>query len=783
MTALAGQPLRYLIARDSDAGVTGMVTVIGYGADSLPVGGAGYINCRVENGGRRDGILYIDPPDDIEREYGEPAIVFTTLSFWDNFDPQVAKWKRLGAPAVEIDNLDTYDVAAALKMFDQVAKASIGVLVKNAAIVDGDQKALLAHPAAAMVIVEQDCGTPAAYEALRRAAGKPDMPIRFVAYGEGRPWAQQVAQQIKAAGYTDMAVTYSPDGEYGSVEHILLPTASTSHASDDMAYSLTWLADVLRAAGLKVVETEGWKSRGRGDMGSVKGVVCHHTGTPRSSGNMPTLNVLIEGRSDLAGPLSQLGLGYDGTYYCVGAGLCNHAGPGGWRGLSGNGNVIGIEAENPGDGQWPAVQVEAYIRGVAAICKHLGISSSMVCGHKEWTSRKDDPAGIDMGDFRQKVQQLLDGGSIQPLPDTPQNRPVLGKGDSGTWVETLQKLIGVKVDGDFGPDTDAAVRAYQATRGLKVDGLVGPNTWGALMANAPAIQPAPTASGKASWYGQYDGKYRWRDSGDAPNSNALGVPDDAQGVSFPQANGTIGQWFAITGPEGLTTIEQQTEHGPAAWTGKSIDIHAACAERHGYSPHNIPNSPNPFPTPSIWSWRKVPAPAAVAGLSPQQQAVKWRDLRASASAEPQEPSNPPSEGNEPPVVVPRASEPVSVEQAIDRVQAELDATQSALNTLKESIRMAQQPAQPQIDLTAIVNLVQQLPQIIAAIQQIVTVMQTLGPILSIFGLKLPSVTAVPDQPKTSGVSGATVGAAGAGVGIGGLIGAVLTALLSGKVPQ
>ena len=39
-----------------------------------------------------------------------------------------------------------------------------------------------------------------------------------------------------------------------------------------------WLADVLRAEGIKVVEYPGWKDRGHGDMGTIWGVVAHHTG-------------------------------------------------------------------------------------------------------------------------------------------------------------------------------------------------------------------------------------------------------------------------------------------------------------------------------------------------------------------------------------------------------------------------------------------------------------------------------------------------------------------------
>ena len=44
-----------------------------------------------------------------------------------------------------------------------------------------------------------------------------------------------------------------------------------------MAFALTWLPKVLLDAGLKVAEVDGWKDRGRSEMGQVKGVICHHT--------------------------------------------------------------------------------------------------------------------------------------------------------------------------------------------------------------------------------------------------------------------------------------------------------------------------------------------------------------------------------------------------------------------------------------------------------------------------------------------------------------------------
>ena len=148
-----------------------------------------------------------------------------------------------------------------------------------------------------------------------------------------------------------------------------------------MTYSLTWLAQVLAAAGLKVAEQPGWTTRGLGDVGPTKGVLCHHTAGPLT-GDMPSLGVVTNGRTGqnpLRGPLAQLCLGRDGAFYVVAAGFANHAGPGNWKGVTtGNTNFIGIEAENTGlaDDPWPAAQMDAYGRGVAAILKHIGLDQT-----------------------------------------------------------------------------------------------------------------------------------------------------------------------------------------------------------------------------------------------------------------------------------------------------------------------------------------------------------------------------------------------------------------------
>jgi hypothetical protein len=186
---------------------------------------------------------------------------------------------------------------------------------------------------------------------------------------------------------------------------------------------LLWLPRVLREAGLNVIEVKGWQRRGMRDLSVVKGIVAHHTASARGK-NMPSLDVVTRGRSDLRGPLSQLVLGRDGTYAVVAAGTANHAGRGAWpfykAGIppgSANKWTIGIEAENMGTGKepWPEVQLDAYKRGVAAICKHLGLDPAYaVVGHKEYApSRKPDPVLIDMGQFRKDVALLMkeEGGS------------------------------------------------------------------------------------------------------------------------------------------------------------------------------------------------------------------------------------------------------------------------------------------------------------------------------------------------------------------------------------
>lgn len=268
-----------------------------------------------------------------------------------------------------------------------------------------------------------------------------------------------------------------------------------------MTFSLTWLPKVLRDAGLKVEEVNGWQTRGLGDVGQIKGVLCHHTAGSKQ-GNAGSLDIVTNGRPDLRGPLSQLVLGRDGIFYVVAAGRSNHAGTGNWPGVGingGNRHLIGIEAENTGlenDNPWPAVQMDAYAKGCAAILNRIGAPAAMCLGHLEYApNRKSDPS-FSVGNrqerlkameaFRARVAQLMASpGVAAPRDDTsqPVHRPTLRRGSSGEDVKTLQKALGftsAAIDGDFSAKTEAAVKQKQQAAHIVADGIVGAQTWALL---------------------------------------------------------------------------------------------------------------------------------------------------------------------------------------------------------------------------------------------------------------------------------------------------------------
>ncbi|GAA1407337.1 golvesin C-terminal-like domain-containing protein [Catellatospora coxensis] len=196
--------------------------------------------------------------------------------------------------------------------------------------------------------------------------------------------------------------------------------------------TIPWLADVLRAAGVQVVEEGDWRNRMRPGSFDPIGVLWHHTAATSSASNPhPALNVCINGRSDLAGPLCQALVDYHGVFHIISAGRCNHAGSARASGPipAGDGNtmLIGWEIDYNGvNQQMTAAQYNASIAATAAVLKRLGRDSSYARGHRETsTTGKIDPYAIDLNVMRADVARAMNpptGGWTSTVDNTTAGR-------------------------------------------------------------------------------------------------------------------------------------------------------------------------------------------------------------------------------------------------------------------------------------------------------------------------------------------------------------------------
>ena len=120
---------------------------------------------------------------------------------------------------------------------------------------------------------------------------------------------------------------------------------------------------------------------------------------------------------------------------------------------------------------------------IEAMSTIRGVTTSKVTAGK-WT-HWGELAGIDYVNAGNEQLTI----NNEQLNDS-EKRKTLRKGSKGQNVKECQALLeqhGYSVgpcgiDGDFGKDTLAAVKAFQQDRNLEVDGIVGPKTWAELLA-------------------------------------------------------------------------------------------------------------------------------------------------------------------------------------------------------------------------------------------------------------------------------------------------------------
>jgi len=154
--------------------------------------------------------------------------------------------------------------------------------------------------------------------------------------------------------------------------------------------------------------------------------------------------------------------------------------------------------------------------------------------------------------------------SIEPVDPAPAGSPTttehtiaLSSGSEGRQVELLQRALGgIKVDGIFGPETEEAVRKFQASRGLTTDGVVGPLTSATLRSQTTATATLQSFH--------------------AP------IPGEAQSTNTSSAAATAAT--ELVTDTSTTKPESDTEGGSAATGGTESSEGAAPAGRAGRAP-------------------------------------------------------------------------------------------------------------------------------------------------------------------------------------------------------
>lgn len=216
------------------------------------------------------------------------------------------------------------------------------------------------------------------------------------------------------------------------------------------------IADRCRKYGLRVVEVAGWQTRGRPYDFRPGGSVNHHTaGGP--NGTCPSLGGVINGFAGsapgpLANALQSRELDGNDIIYIIAAGVANHAGVGGWRGLTGNSRVIGLEIEHIGTVPLPDYRQRIAARFHAAMADGRW-DAGMVCQHYEWAppgTKIDAATNVNRDMFRFWVDEALKNPVPQPTPD-PSPIP-------GPPVEAMMEIV---VD-DMHPGAPAGTKRNMA---------------------------------------------------------------------------------------------------------------------------------------------------------------------------------------------------------------------------------------------------------------------------------------------------------------------------------
>ena len=517
--ATTANPLRYLIAVDEQLqGVEGEIIEVGYDGPKPKHGQAvRYCNLFDQTGTGKYGPYL--PSTDTAALYDERVVNPLGDGWTKLLVDQCDAARAAGFDTIEFDNPDGYTAAAVLSAVQYAAGRGLKVLAKNPLICDWNSVGYIQHAAVVGIVVEKDDdATPEHYHTLRRSAGKPELPVYFVAFkahGEdGTAWAVRTARE--AAKYSNMFVTMSADGEYTSSVDVL-PVAPIVPAESPKApmapiYTKRWplyaqwwddariLSDQQTEVTNTVIRLRKNESRYQ-NIENLTGVpweliACLHE---RESGakfdrqlaqgdplNRRSTNEPISGPFDTFEASAIWALHHDKLdavvdwriekmiYY---AELWN-----GWGYALYHPNtpspyiVGGTTVQKPGkyvaDGVWSSSTWDKQI-GVLAMLLEMSKQDSTI----------------------KFIRETAAGTPGDPLPPAAPPAPI-NKRPAAAGVAVIQAALNklgatLKVDGISGPVTKAAIAAFQEAHGLKADGIAGPLTRAEMSHQLDLLQAPP----------------------------------------------------------------------------------------------------------------------------------------------------------------------------------------------------------------------------------------------------------------------------------------------------
>jgi peptidoglycan hydrolase-like protein with peptidoglycan-binding domain len=163
-------------------------------------------------------------------------------------------------------------------------------------------------------------------------------------------------------------------------------------------------------------------------------------------------------------------------------------------------------------------------------------------------------------------------------------------------VRKVQRKVGVRADGIFGPATERAVKRWQRRHGLVADGIVGPQTRSAMGLGAgPVLKRRHSGGGHRSRSGRADRHHHaHRGGGVRALQRVVGVPAD--GVFGPGTEAAVKRWQGRHGLAADGIVGPQTRRAMGLGSGRTLKRRGSGSGGGGGRVHRIVRAANRIAT-------------------------------------------------------------------------------------------------------------------------------------------------------------------------------------------